>query len=173
VVALPDGARALLELEAPEAIVEVWRARHQLGRRVIAREVDGYLVLTSQRVVFVQVVGVGHRRTYHLLPRMSFRLEHLTELREDPPGSLRVSGSDFRVAGVNAYGACDLIERCRVARLNALAPMGAIPSRGPSGATVTERIIVREIVKVPCRYCGALVDHGANRCPACGAPVSR
>jgi len=31
--------------------------------------------------------------------------------------------------------------------------------------------VIREIVKVPCRYCGALVETTAIRCPGCSAPV--
>jgi len=31
--------------------------------------------------------------------------------------------------------------------------------------------IIKEIVKVKCPYCGALVDQGIDRCPNCGAPL--
>jgi hypothetical protein len=34
---------------------------------------------------------------------------------------------------------------------------------------VKERIIIRESVKLRCRYCGNLYDQGMNRCPHCGA----
>ena len=38
--------------------------------------------------------------------------------------------------------------------------------RLPPGTTV----VVREIVKVPCSYCGNLVESGRRQCPFCGAP---
>jgi len=40
----------------------------------------------------------------------------------------------------------------------------------PQEATVLrERIVIKEIVKIKCSYCGNLYDQGSNRCPYCGA----
>lgn len=33
-----------------------------------------------------------------------------------------------------------------------------------------EQIVIKEIVKVKCRYCGALIDGTVQTCPFCGAP---
>ena len=33
-----------------------------------------------------------------------------------------------------------------------------------------QQIVIKEVVKVKCRYCGALIDSTAERCPICGAP---
>jgi hypothetical protein len=33
-----------------------------------------------------------------------------------------------------------------------------------------QQIVIREVVKVKCRYCGALIDSTAQVCPFCGAP---
>jgi hypothetical protein len=33
-----------------------------------------------------------------------------------------------------------------------------------------QQIVIREVVKVKCRYCGALIDSTAQKCPFCGAP---
>jgi HEAT repeat protein len=35
-----------------------------------------------------------------------------------------------------------------------------------------EREIIREIVKIPCKYCGTLVENTAQKCPSCGAPLN-
>ena len=32
-----------------------------------------------------------------------------------------------------------------------------------------ETIVVREIVKIRCRYCGSTYDQGLDNCPNCGA----
>jgi uncharacterized membrane protein len=32
-----------------------------------------------------------------------------------------------------------------------------------------EKVIVREIIKIRCRYCGFTYDQGLNSCPNCGA----
>lgn len=34
-----------------------------------------------------------------------------------------------------------------------------------------KEIIEREVVKVKCPYCGALIDQGLDKCPHCGAPL--
>jgi hypothetical protein len=33
-----------------------------------------------------------------------------------------------------------------------------------------QQIVIKEVVKVKCRYCGALIDSTAQVCPICGAP---
>jgi len=33
-----------------------------------------------------------------------------------------------------------------------------------------QQIVIKEVVKVKCRYCGALIDSTAEHCPICGAP---
>jgi hypothetical protein len=51
-------------------------------------------------------------------------------------------------------------------------PMGAPPPvhLTPSGQPAVQQIVIRETVKVPCRYCGTLMDSTATVCPSCGAP---
>jgi hypothetical protein len=173
VVELPDAARLLLALEPPETVFEVWHAAHRLGGRLVHKEVDGYLVLTDRRVAFVQVVGSGSRRTYHTVPGAVIPLEAITELREDPPGILRISGAEYRVKGPGGSTAGERVERARVGRIRELAerPPTSVPAGPP--VLVRERVILREIVRVPCRYCGALNEQRALRCLACGAPATR
>jgi hypothetical protein len=37
---------------------------------------------------------------------------------------------------------------------------------------IVERETTKEVVKTPCRYCGALVDlYRADKCPNCGGPL--
>lgn len=35
-----------------------------------------------------------------------------------------------------------------------------------------QQIVIKEVVKVKCRYCGALIDSTVEKCPFCGAPRS-
>jgi hypothetical protein len=46
------------------------------------------------------------------------------------------------------------------------APVKLIPSDQPS----VQQIVIRETVKVPCTYCGTLIDSTDTVCPKCGAP---
>lgn len=51
-------------------------------------------------------------------------------------------------------------------------PMGPPPpgiNLTPSGQPAVQQIIIKETVKVNCRYCGALIDSTAEKCPFCGA----
>ncbi len=41
----------------------------------------------------------------------------------------------------------------------------------PSDQPAVQQVVVREEVKVNCRYCGALVSPGTPTCPRCGAPL--
>jgi hypothetical protein len=52
------------------------------------------------------------------------------------------------------------------------------PSPPPQDINLTpkqapvQQIVIKEVVKVNCRYCGALIDSTAEKCPFCGAPRS-
>jgi len=45
-------------------------------------------------------------------------------------------------------------------------PVNLIPSQQPA----VQQVVLRETVKVNCRYCGALIDTTDTVCPVCGAP---
>jgi len=55
-------------------------------------------------------------------------------------------------------------------------PEPASQNRPPESIDLTpkqppvQQIVVKEVVKVKCRYCGALIDSTALECPICGAP---
>jgi hypothetical protein len=47
---------------------------------------------------------------------------------------------------------------------------GASQTVVQSTVVYKEKEIIREVVKVPCDYCGSLVDVSSQHCPSCGAP---
>jgi hypothetical protein len=58
-------------------------------------------------------------------------------------------------------------------------PARAPPSVGPPPPSLNfgsvpqpsvQQVIIKETVKVPCQYCGTLIDSTAKACPNCGAP---
>jgi hypothetical protein len=54
-------------------------------------------------------------------------------------------------------------------------PMGPAPpgiNLTPSGQPAVQQIIIKETVKVNCRFCGSLIDSTAEKCPFCGATRS-
>jgi hypothetical protein len=40
----------------------------------------------------------------------------------------------------------------------------------PGGQPAVQQIVIKETVKVPCQFCGTLIDSTARVCPNCGAP---
>ena len=40
----------------------------------------------------------------------------------------------------------------------------------PADQPAVQQIVIRETVKVPCRFCGTLIDSTDTSCPKCGAP---
>ena len=40
----------------------------------------------------------------------------------------------------------------------------------PKQQPAVQQIVIKEVVKVKCLYCGALIDSTAEKCPYCGAP---
>lgn len=52
-----------------------------------------------------------------------------------------------------------------------VSPM-VMPATAAPGA-VTTQVIEKEVIKVPCKYCGNLIEltSGVNKCPSCGASI--
>lgn len=40
----------------------------------------------------------------------------------------------------------------------------------PRDQPAVQQVVVREVVKVPCRFCGTLIESTVTNCPNCGAP---
>ncbi len=170
----PAAVRAIDFLDG-ETISSVWRTSR------------GFLILTNLRVLSVwhqpAVLDLGHHGwrmglTFFLFdldtPRViADRFVEVGSVREDDPSASRFQVAD--PAGVAEAIAAGILlgrtnwqaRRAKVtARLNALGSSSAAPAKE------TVREIVRVIVRVPCPYCGSLMDETALRCPVCGAPRS-
>ena len=48
-----------------------------------------------------------------------------------------------------------------------------LPDEDKKKPLIIQREVIkeREIVKIKCPYCGALIDQGLDKCPHCGAPL--
>lgn len=68
--------------------------------------------------------------------------------------------------------------RTRLPRHPTTAVPGTLPSYAPPASInliprdqpPVQQVVIKETVKVPCRYCGTLIDSTATNCPNCGAP---
>ena len=165
---LDPGAWEALALLRDEHVLRCWRAPF------------GFLVMTNLRCL-----QLWHRpelfvkSDWHAGPTFFFynldppqlllgRFVQLSETYDEGTGSARFlvrdaptvcrEIEDARTAGRREWEGRRLQAQLDLRRLQAPA--------APAGTTV----IVREVVKVRCSYCGNLVDIDRSRCPACGAP---
>ena len=58
-------------------------------------------------------------------------------------------------------------------RVNEITVNVSMAAYGPAPAQAPSQVVVKEIVKVPCKYCGALIPIEAERCTNCGAKFTR
>ena len=166
----------------PKALVQV-RAILLFGERIVRcwRTGIGFLVMTDLRCVHVwrklELFAPTEWRTgpdfffYNLAaPRVVGG--RFLELSEEPgsasqsarfllhdPASAREEVDQARAAGRAEWAA---------RRTNAQHLLGRLRSPSPPPGTT---LIVREVVKVRCSYCGNLVDVADALCPYCGAPL--
>ncbi len=49
-------------------------------------------------------------------------------------------------------------------------PGAAPPDLIPKDQPPVQQVVIREVAKVNCKFCGALIDSTADKCPHCGAP---
>lgn len=154
---------------------------------------SGYLVLTSERIVFVIAPSFGRRDYHPVRERPLEQVEKLSVHEGRLSTVFTINGDAYEVSHLagsvkadQVLGFRDVVRQAREIRLERLrgavappappAPSPAwIPPPPPGGApSIThEREVVREIVKVPCRFCGQLVAVTDVRCVGCGAPLAR
>ncbi len=144
----------------------------------------GYLVLTSRRLIFVRTPSVG-RRKYE--PRHEVRLDAVRALSSHEgrvTTVFTVNDRSYSIVHVRnpvkpytVTGFRDLVATTRERYLRSLVSSAAgstlAPTSTDSRPIVREREVVTEIVKVPCRFCGALISLSDPKCSACGAPIAR
>ncbi len=154
-----------------ERVLSVWKAA------------AGFLVLTNFRVVtlwqprtVLELLRAGSKEWHEGPDFFLFQLA--------PPAVrgayLELTGADaqsFRVRVANPVEVAATISqelpRARALWLERRARvqdrLRLTEPRSTSPPPPAVREIVRVVVRVPCRYCGALMDEGSTRCPTCGA----
>jgi len=153
----------------------------------------GYLVLTSHRLIFVRT-PTPLRRSFD--PLFELRLNQVTKLSVVAgrlSSAFSTDTESFTVphvaSSVKPYvvtGFRDLVAKTRQSLLEEVRNQAASSQpnvgthhpppihRGRVEPPVTrEREVIKEIVKVPCRYCGNLVSVTDVKCPTCSAPFTR
>lgn len=164
---VPPAALAAIDWLGEESVVRSWETHR------------GWLLLTELRVIFVWAGdGLFTERGWHAGP--VFFLFALHAPTVEHARFLRLTGSDgassrfeFRDPGAVAQA----LEAARGPGLQewnrrkaARAVAGTLAtSRSVEVRPTFVREVVREYVRVPCRYCGHLVDVGRASCPTCGA----
>ncbi len=162
------------------------RAREELdrlpGERILRcwKTALGFLVMTNLRVVGLwhkpQLFAPGEWHAgptffyYNLGPIhvIAARFVELAEIYDEGAGSARFLVEDpglvaREIEGARITGRAEWDARRRLAQEDLHRPHPLAP---PPGTTV----VVREIVKVRCAFCGNLIPASSSLCPSCGAP---
>jgi hypothetical protein len=141
----------------------------------------GYLVLSTMQLIFVTgpQSSVGRFYPYYrvflenvgnmsLNPGMSMTYLSINQetfvVHHEGNPTLSAAMADFRGKAVDA----------RTRRLEWVREYQGRVARGrpdQAGSVQREREVIREIVKMPCRYCGQLVAVTDLRCGSCGASL--
>jgi hypothetical protein len=137
----------------------------------------GTLVLSNLRLLFLRGTGppIASIRLQSTLPLES--VHRLVGENRHDEGTLSVNHDRYsfhaatpEIAGQLSTAIARTIASARTERL---AEIHRPPPPVPPPPFVVHRETVREIVKIPCRYCGALVEVTSPRCFSCGAPLAR
>lgn len=179
----PDGLPPDL-VTHPDQVDPVAREQVSLlhGERILRcwRVPFGYLLMTNLRCVYLWCkLELFARSEWHSSPTFFFynlspphviagRFVELSEAYDEGTGSARFLIHD-------AAAVREEIESARVAgraewtarRARAQGDLRHLSEPAPPPGTT---VIVREVVKVRCAYCGNLMDEGRSTCPSCGAP---
>lgn len=86
----------------------------------------------------------------------------------------KVNWAELEIDGIDKKGAQLLGKREKPEFWQHMALEGRRQMPDVEDKTVTimkEKELVREVVKVRCRHCGALCLESSDKCPTCGAPL--
>jgi len=129
--------------------------------------VPGWLVLTNQRILAYEGTGGGFwagtpRQWVVVVDRNLADVPPIARSDEsDGEIYLFIAGHALKLRTAPAHAALSDIEH---ARLQALA-LAAPPRVGPH----EKEVVIKEVVKIPCRYCGNLNLQADKKCASCGA----
>jgi hypothetical protein len=128
----------------------------------------GVLTLTNKRVVFESQSGIVSKKTY---TNVDFALTSVTGATVEGLASkkLLVSLQRGNYPPRYEFSVGDPVKW----RGALTAACSSASSTATQSETITKEkeVIIKEVVKVKCRYCGALVDITESKCSGCGAPL--
>jgi hypothetical protein len=155
-------------LQPGEQVILKQRALY--GRMALSHK--DLLCVTNERVLVVVNDKQGCRVAN------SWRLEQLGpvqfQMRGGQQTTLIVAGSKVELKDWNAQSVCQTIEHAKAQRVRAVDAATAAAKPPPPPQVVREiheKETIREVVKVPCRYCHTLNLMNSAKCLSCGAPL--
>jgi hypothetical protein len=135
--------------------------------------VSGFLILTNYRILFVRGHGPGAGPLVVQFGIPWMNVTHVAAQYGQNSVGLTVNHLYFEGATSPGVATDQLASEMRhtivQTRMRRVAETRAPPPPPPSFSPTFTREIVREVVKVPCRYCGTLFELSDVKCPGCGA----
>jgi len=128
----------------------------------------GTLYLTDRRLIFEWSEGLVSKR----YQQVAVALSDIQSVNVNHP---RFSAGELIIRTVNTNNGFRSSAVSLKIAMNPEVWMGKINNlltRPVPQTTQPTMVVEREVVKTPCRYCGALVDaFRMDKCPNCGAPL--
>ncbi|MCI4351457.1 MAG: hypothetical protein L3K15_08095 [Thermoplasmata archaeon] len=159
-VALPHPGEQHVEFWGPVSA----RTEGQLGA--------GYIVLTSQRFVFLRSAGRAHSDLAEGFDLPLAELRRVTASAHGVEVHLRVNHHEFRIIAPGDVNSTDLAHEMRTVIVETRRQR-VTELKGPPPSTTGGRSSSHAPGETSCRYCGTILPASALRCPSCGAPRRR
>ena len=169
---VPDSLPTITTLNPGEGLLGAWFLATVSGFPPTFRSI---LVLTNQRLLLIEVVKAAERIDILGRPkgvrfvwtiRDVTRLEDISHLSAPSQTELLVDGRVHQIWAGDPHWLVSI----SAARESRLSRLGWASPGTPAGASTT-REVHREVVKLACRYCGALTVQTESKCGACGAQL--
>jgi hypothetical protein len=125
---LPEGVVEAITQEPDEYVIDGWSAYHKVeGESFLdifsgtSWDYEGYLVLTSNRVIFVKREGVLHS-TFAVVPFLVERLENVKDVKVSNR-ELVLSGERFKISGATLESVVDMVKEAVSSRYQGAEPL--------------------------------------------------
>lgn len=155
---------------------------------LVGHDKTGTLYLTNQRIFLERIVihskMMGLKKERIEQPIATISLSNITDVRSEK--NLLLKSHKLKIAATKVVYEFKVVDPevwiKHIIQAKKGEPHGAVQQSVPSPITVNvvqstppqitqKEVVERQVIKVRCRHCGALVDETKGKCPNCGAPL--
>jgi hypothetical protein len=127
----------------------------------------GVLYFTNRRLVFEYTQGLVNKKFF----QMGVALPDIQSVRASHP---RLSWSELVIRTQNSRNGFEMNEIIINTAMNSemwVKKINQVLMSRDSSEARPHLVVEKEVVRVPCKYCGSIVNASSEHCPQCGAPL--